>query len=96
MMLVTNVGISGSSFCGCDGRLNHWRRAIRYVGYPECSVSDCHETATLGVPVEKYESDDRTWYIVPMCARHNASNNALPVRDSARFASAIVQRSCGR
>jgi hypothetical protein len=95
MLLVTNIHTIGSSFCGCVGRLDHWRRAMRYVGYPACSVSNCREMAILGAPVEKYGSDDRTWYIVPLCTTH-ASGEVLPIRDEAPLASAVVQRSCGR
>jgi len=55
--------------CPCGAWIKHWEQ---YTGLNpiSCSEINCIDDATDGAHVQKI-SDDRSWYIVPLCKKHN-------------------------
>lgn len=91
-MIVHNLTGTGDNTCTCGTWLAHW---ASYTGrVPRfCSVIGCGDYATLGAHVMR--PGDRTWYIVPMCAEHNAQKGPLSIGDSTELVPANVQQTCG-
>jgi hypothetical protein len=70
-MKVRNInGTSDNPNCPCGSWLKHW---VRYSGNndPFCAATSCLELPTDGAHVQKMDKDDRSWYIVPLCKKHN-------------------------
>lgn len=49
--------------------------------FGKCSRIHCNNDAEYGCHVQKYQSSDRKWYIVPLCAGHNNSHEVFAVRE---------------
>ena len=78
MPRVKNIyGASGNT-CKCGGWLKHWEnysgKAANY-----CSEIKCIEEDVVGAFVQKVNSSDTNWYIVPLCKIHNTSKADLDV-----------------
>jgi hypothetical protein len=77
-MLVRNLnGTSDSSKCPCGSWLKHWER------YNEgstmfCAELTCTESAEVGAHVQKID-EEKNWYIVPLCEKHNACSGHRPI-----------------
>lgn len=52
--------------------------------FSDCSCDECKSSATVGAHVQKADSADRKWYIVPLCSSCNVSrkNEVFEVRDN--------------
>jgi len=72
MTLVKNVNGSSrfSAPAGYDSWLDYWEKQTGEKAY-YCSALDCNNTDLVGAHVQKANSDDRSYYIVPLC---NACN----------------------
>lgn len=42
-----------------------------------CSIIGCKNYVTDGAHVQRVDSSDKSWYIVPMCAEHNRSKDFI-------------------
>jgi hypothetical protein len=88
-------GISDNT-CKCGSWLKHWERYSREkVG--ECSAISCFDPATIGAHVKKTDNSDDYWYIVPLCAKHNAmTNQEIEVKDSVTIVMTNTKITCAR
>jgi hypothetical protein len=93
-MKVKNIDGTSGSACGCGSWLNHWEK---FSGQPipgTCRESSCLETKLVGAHVQKDSSTDKSWYIVPLCAKHNAKSDSLSVMDTVVLVPANVGETC--
>jgi hypothetical protein len=93
MATIININGTSDNSCSCDSWLDHWNR---FSGQNAriCSVIDCYRTDIVGAHVQKYNSTNRNWYIVPLCREHNQSTNDLEISENVAFASANTSRTC--
>ena len=79
-MYVKNV--SGSSRFpkpkGYDSWLEYWKAHTRLNPY-YCSADNCLGTDLVGAHVQKAYSDDKSWYIVPLCSSCNKRTDSFNV-----------------
>jgi len=70
-MRVRNInGTSDNPKCPCGRWIKHWENySGKYATI--CSESECYKDAKHGSHVQKVDSDDRSWYIIPLCEIHN-------------------------
>lgn len=72
-MIVFNAPNTSGKRCSCGTWLDHWQKCGRFALPRYCPVIGCVQTELVGAHVMRLAtSNDRTVYIVPICARHNA------------------------
>lgn len=78
MAKVKNINGTSDTTCKCGSWYAHWRK---YSGYDKtyCSEDGCTNRDPIGAHVQKYNSTDEKWYIVPLCRSHNASTGTLDI-----------------
>ena len=94
-MKITNINGTSDTNCKCGSWLNH---QINYSGQtlpPTCPVLGCYKKPELGAHVQKANSSDRKWYIIPLCTSHNSASGTLEVIDSIKLVSANKNETCG-
>ena len=55
----------------------HWEKYSEKKWPENCVVEHCSNKATLGGHIKKYNSNDRKWYIAPICASCNGKDNEI-------------------
>ena len=70
-MKITNINGTSDTNCKCGSWLNHWINYSRQNLPTYCPVLGCSEKPELGAHVQKANSYDRKWYIIPLCKTHN-------------------------
>ena len=80
-MKVTNInGTSQSTTtCACGSWLKHWEKFSGQEA-KKCSAFLCFHTDLQGAHVQKADSSDRKWYIVPLCGKHNKATEDVDLR----------------
>lgn len=86
MTLVKNINgtTERAKKCKCGSWIQHWKNfTTQMVTY--CSESSCTNKYQDGAHVQKANSADEKWYIVPFCKPHNnaSSTEVLNVGDTA-------------
>lgn len=79
-MYVKNVNGSGrySAPSGYSSWLEYWEdNAGRKVTY--CGATGCYGTDLVGAHVQKADSNDNKWYIVPLCRSCNQRTDTFYV-----------------
>lgn len=78
MAKVKNINGTSQSTCKCGSWYAHWRK---FSGYDltYCSVISCTKKERVGAHVQKANSTDNNWYIVPLCSSHNKSSGTLDI-----------------
>jgi hypothetical protein len=95
-MKVNNINGTSKSTCKCGSWLDHWKNYSCQSLPTYCPEKTCHNKPEVGAHVQKDNSIDRSWYIVPLCTTHNAqTRGSLELRDSIKLASANVAATCG-
>lgn len=96
-MRVNNINGTSQNFCKCGSWLNHWQK---FSGQPIptiCPVLSCHELTAVGAHVQKDNSTDKSWYIIPLCRTCNAkAGSSLDVLSNVVLVSANVSETCGK
>jgi hypothetical protein len=79
MTLIKNINGTSDNKCICGSWLKHWEKfSKKTANY--CAEKTCIENTDLvGAHVQKANSQDDNWYIVPLCKKHNASVGELEV-----------------
>jgi hypothetical protein len=96
-MKLKNINGTSANKCSCGSWLDHWAVVTKQVVPHYCPVSSCLERAEVGAHVQKDGSADASWYVVPLCKKHNAAGAApLEVGDGTAVASANVAQTCGK
>jgi hypothetical protein len=92
---VKNINGTSDTACVCGTWLKHWETfSGRTATY--CSGSTCVRTDLVGAHVQKADSTDGRWYILPLCNAHNRSVGALEVSESYPLVSANKSETCQR
>lgn len=78
MTKVINVNGISDNVCKCGNWYAHWRKFSGY-GKIFCSESSCIENNIVGAHVQKVNSINGKWYIVPLCPTHNRINGSLDI-----------------
>jgi hypothetical protein len=56
--------------CGCGSWIHHWENGSGEDKWL-CCATGCLNDADRGGHVQLKDSEDRRWYIIPICAKHN-------------------------
>jgi hypothetical protein len=95
-MKVTNINGTSASKCNCDSWLDHWKR-FSGQSITFCPVVGCLEKDLVGAHVQKDSATDKSWYIIPLCKKHNGeTGKSLTISDSYTLVSANVSNTCGK
>jgi hypothetical protein len=96
-MKVNNINGTSQSICKCGSWLDHWKNYSGQSLPTYCPEKSCTNKPDVGAHVQKDSSTDRSWYIVPLCKRHNSlTGESLELVDSIKLASANVSATCGK
>lgn len=92
MSIVKNINGTSQNVCTCGSWYKHWRK---FSGYDltYCSEASCLNKNPVGAHVQKANSTDNNWYIVPLCVSHNKSEITLDV-ESTTLVSANKSLTC--
>jgi hypothetical protein len=97
IVYVKNINGTTDADCACGGWLEHWKK---FSGQPLpifCPEESCIREPEMGAHVQKYDSPDAGWYIVPLCRMHNGeTGKSLTISDSVNLVSANVESTCGK
>lgn len=94
-MKVRNINGTSQNACKCGSWLKHWEKFGGKSAPTYCSESSCTEKELVGAHVQKDTSTDKSWYIVPLCKKHNAKTDSLTISDLTTLVSANVSQTCG-
>ena len=95
-MKVKNVNGTSENVCKCGSWLNHWKK---FSGQSRtyCPVVSCLEKIEVGAHVQKDSTTDSSWYIIPLCKKHNAeTGKSLDISDVVVLVSANVSKTCSK
>jgi hypothetical protein len=95
MATITNINGTSDTTCKCGSWLKHWQNFSRQSLPSTCPVLGCFQSDLVGAHVQKANSLNQKWYIIPLCKGHNASSSNLTVSDSVNFVSANKSETCG-
>lgn len=91
---VKNINGTSDTKCKCGSWIDHWQKySTTKVGL--CREVNCRSIATDGAHVQKADSSDNNWYIIPLCQQHNLLKwQELRVIDSTTFVPANKRETC--
>jgi len=96
-MKVKNINGTSDNICRCGSWLEHWKKFSQQSLPNYCPEEKCLEKPELGAHVQKDSPTDTSWYIAPLCRKHNGeTGKSLTISDSVTLVSANVSRTCGR
>lgn len=96
-MQVRNINGTTNNSCKCSSWLNHWLRFSGQVLPSTCSEIYCSEKPEVGAHVQIAGSTDASWYVVPLCQRHNMMLfGSIELKTNMRLAPANVNLTCGK
>jgi len=93
---VKNINGTSDNTCKCGSWLNHWEKfSGQKTGL--CPEISCKNSASIGAHVQKADSPDEKWYIIPLCPSHNAlRNQTISIMDSTTLVSANTSETCNK
>lgn len=95
-MKVKNINGTSDNTCKCDSWLKHWETYSKQTT-SKCQAKDCDNTDVVGAHVQKGgNSTDKSWFIYPLCNKHNKHSGELEVNSSYELVSANVSETCGK
>ena len=96
-MKVTNINGTSEHDCSCGSWLKHWEnynsaKQSKPILCPACGL----HLVEVGAHVQKYNSSDKIWYIVPLCKSCN-NKSSYTILDVGACALAPASRTstCG-
>jgi hypothetical protein len=96
-MKVTNINGTSDKTCKCGSWLDHWKNFSDQALPSHCPVKSCIQRPQVGAHVQKDNPSDRSWYIIPLCTKHNGeTGKSLVVSDYINLVSANVNSTCGK
>ncbi|AEW85175.1 hypothetical protein B0A78_12095 [Flavobacterium columnare NBRC 100251 = ATCC 23463] len=94
MTKVKNINGTSDNNCKCGSWLQHWKKYSKQ-DVDSCSEKSCSEKKDLvGAHVQKSDSSDMSWYIIPLCKTHNKSTDDLEITTSRKLVSANKKETC--
>jgi len=95
-MKVKNINGTSQNTCKCGSWLQHWLNFSGQALPRFCPEKSCTETPEVGAHVQKDSVTDHSWYIIPLCRKHNAMRGqSIEVSDGIALVSANVSKTCG-
>jgi len=92
-MKIKNINGTSDTTCACGSWLKHWEKfSGKSATY--CLATGCWNKDLVGAHVQKADSSDNKWYILPLCSAHNQSTGELEVSDSYEIVPANKQETC--
>ena len=96
-MKVTNINGTSDNICKCGSWLSHWKNFSGQSLPSYCPESSCTQAPEVGAHVQKDSTTDMSWYIIPLCKKHNGeTGKSITVSDSIKLVSANVSNTCGK
>ena len=95
-MKVKNINGTSGSECNCGSWLKHWTNYSGQSLPASCREVTCASAPDVGAHVQKDSATDKSWYIVPLCTKHNAKTTDLSIMDSTVLVSANVSGTCAK
>lgn len=97
VMKVKNINGIGDKVCPCGNWLNHWIRFSKAKQAGLCKELTCTEFATEGVLVQKADSSDKEWYVVPLCDIHcRMTGKEIELLGRPELVAAKIDKACGK
>jgi len=94
MAKIKNINGTSDNTCKCGSWLKHWEKISGNTA-SYCSAYGCSVKIDLvGAHIQKANSTDSKWYIIPLCKTHNAASGELEVSDSTTYISANKSETC--
>lgn len=95
MLKIKNINTFIHYNCVCGTWLKHWEKFSGKKA-PLCAVPGCNTLGTNGAHVQKAESTDESWYVLPLCEQHGAIKNELEVSADYKLVPASTELTCER
>lgn len=96
-MKIRNINGTSQNVCKCGGWLQHWLNFSEQQLPMYCPAATCSNKPTVGAHVQKDSSNDKDWYIIPLCSACNAKQGqSLEVSSVVRLVPANVSKTCGQ
>jgi hypothetical protein len=96
-MKVKNINGTSDNTCACGSWLDHWKIISRQPIPKFCPEENCVQKPEAGAHIQKDNSADDSWYIVPLCKIHNnAQGRSLKITDTIQLVPANVSITCGK
>jgi hypothetical protein len=95
-MTVKNLNGTSENDCSCKTWLNHWVKfsGRKLPGF--CIEITCINRPEVGAHVQKDSKTDRSWYIIPICKKHNNKQENFEIlSDEGLLVPANVSETCG-
>lgn len=92
-MKVKNINGTSQTKCMCGSWLAHWKK-FSGQNTEYCTEKSCTNKDLVGAHVQKANSTDTNWYIIPLCNAHNQATRELEVSDTYRLVSANKKETC--
>lgn len=70
-MKVKNINGISANTCKCGSWLSHWIKFSNAKQAGLCKELTCTQFATEGALIQKVNSEDSGWYVVPLCSAHS-------------------------
>ena len=94
-MKVENIENRSNETCKCGSWLQHWKN-YSDESVSHCSASGCENPVEVGVHVQKADSHDKNWYVVPFCSTHGHSTYHVDLVFSTKLVPANQSETCGK
>jgi len=78
-LTIKNVTVDTSIPCMFPNWLEHWRKFSVLAMPIHCPESACREKPEVGALVQKSNSPDAHWYVMPLCKKHSLATDPLEV-----------------
>ena len=93
MAKIKNINGTSQNRCSCGSWLKHWEN---FSGQRTsfCIEKDCINEDIVGAHVQKANSTDSNWYIIPLCNSHNKSTEELEIIDAYKMVLANKVMTC--
>jgi hypothetical protein len=96
-MKVKNINGTSDNTCKCGSWLKHWENFSGQTLPTYCPEKSCTQKPEVGAHVQKDSFTDNSWYIIPLCKKHNGeTGKSLEVSDNIKLVSANVSSTCGK
>jgi hypothetical protein len=96
-MKVRNINGTSDTNCKCGSWLQHWKNFSGEALGSYCYEVKCTKKPEVGAHVQKDESSDSSWYIIPLCTDHNnQKGETIELASGAKLVSANKKQTCER
>ena len=92
-----NINGTSDTKCTCGSWLQHWKNFSNQDLPFFCPEKSCIKDDLIGAHVQKANSFDKKWYIVPLCSDHNKSTNKnIVISNKIKLVSANKKETCNK